>query len=90
MFCLVTLHLNTFEFFFLFLLLPIYCIITAKEIVLKKSSFITVIATADNGVMEYDGGDFKMNRGDKYFIPAQTKITLKNAEALICYPPKNK
>ena len=40
--------------------------------------------------MEYDGGDFKMNRGDKYFIPAQTKITLKNAEALICYPPKNK
>ncbi len=64
--------------------------IKAKEIVLKKSSFITVIATADNGVMEYDGGDFKMNRGDKYFIPAQTKITLKNAEALICYPPKNK
>ena len=64
--------------------------ITAKEITLKKSSFITIIATADNGVMEYDGGDFKMNRGDKYFIPAQTKITLKNAEALICYPPKNK
>lgn len=64
--------------------------ITAKEINLKKSSFITVIATADNGIMEYDGGDFKMNRGDKYFIPAQTKITLKNAEALICYPPKNK
>jgi len=62
--------------------------IKAKEIILKKSSFITVIATADNGVMEYDGGAFEMNRGDKFFIPAESKITLKNAEVLICYPPK--
>lgn len=31
MFCLVSLHLNTFELFFQFLRLPIYCIITDGE-----------------------------------------------------------
>lgn len=62
--------------------------VKTKELNLKKSSFVTVISTKSEGEMLYDGGSFSLSRGDKFFIPCNTEITLKNAEVIICYPPK--
>lgn len=62
--------------------------IETDEITIQKPHFVTIIATKSGGVMSCDGYESKMNRGDKFFVPANTKITLKNVKALICYPPK--
>ena len=51
-------------------------------------SFVTVIITEDGGTMSYSGGSVALSRSDKYFIPANTEITLESASALVCYPPK--
>lgn len=55
---------------------------------IKKPHFVTLIATKSGGSMKYEGGEFVLNRGDKFFIPANTEVTIKIAEGLICYPPR--
>lgn len=53
-----------------------------------RPHFFTVISTKSGGELVYSVGEYKLSRGDKFFIPANVEITLKNAEALICYPPE--
>ncbi len=62
--------------------------VCAESITIKESSFITVIVTKNSGKMLFDGGEFILSQGDKFFIPAGCEITLENTEALICYPPE--
>ena len=62
--------------------------IKCDNLSLKKEHFVTVIATKDGGIMKCDEEEFQLKRGDKFFVPASTEMTLINAEALICYPPK--
>lgn len=62
--------------------------IKCKELNIKKTHFVTVIATKSGGVIQYNGEKTLLNRGDKFFIPANTEITLVNAEVIVCYPPK--
>lgn len=62
--------------------------ITADEITFKKPFFFTVVVTKSGGKLAFDGGEFDLKRGDKFFVPQNTAITLINAEALICYPPE--
>lgn len=54
----------------------------------KLKHFVTIVITADGGSLENDCGCFHLKRGEKYFVPAESHITLKDAEALICYPPE--
>ena len=62
--------------------------IKCDQINFKKPHFVTLIATKSGGSMKYEGGEFALNRGDKFFIPANTEVTIKIAEGLICYPPR--
>lgn len=62
--------------------------IKCNELTIEKPHFVTVIATKCGGSIKYDDGEIELNRGDKFFVPANTGVTLNNAEALICYPPK--
>lgn len=62
--------------------------IMCNKLAFKKPHFVTVIATKYGGSIKYNGGEFELNRGDKFFIPANIEVTLINAEALICYPPQ--
>ena len=55
--------------------------------VLQKESFITVISVQNGGSLAFGETEYPLCRGDKFFIPAGTEIVLKNAEALVCYPP---
>ena len=54
----------------------------------KTPEFVTVVITSEGGELEFNGKSEPVSRGDKYFIPAQTEILLKGAEALVCYPPQ--
>ena len=62
--------------------------IKCDSLTLKKEHFITVIATKKGGSIKCDGEKLAFNRGDKYFIPANTEITLVDSEVLVCYPPR--
>lgn len=55
---------------------------------LSFSSFVTIISDNNGGNLAYCDGCFKLSRGDKFFIPADTEITLKDANVIICYPPE--
>ncbi|MBQ8850266.1 MAG: mannose-6-phosphate isomerase [Clostridia bacterium] len=54
----------------------------------KEACFVTVIVTENGGSLLYSDGAWKLCRGDKFFVSADTEITLTNAHAVICYPPK--
>lgn len=62
--------------------------IKCDNLALKKEHFITIIATQNGGIMKCDKEEFHLNRGDKFFIPANTEITLVDSEVLVCYPPR--
>ena len=49
---------------------------------------ITVVVVEDGGMLEAGGQTAMLCRGDKFFIPANVRFDLKNAHALLCYPPK--
>ena len=51
-------------------------------------SFTTVVITKNGGSIISFGEAQAVKRGDKYFIPANCAVELKNIEALIIYPPK--
>jgi len=50
--------------------------------------FITLISMKTGGKLETEGFSTDLARGDKYFIPASMKFTVKDSEVLLCYPPK--
>lgn len=50
--------------------------------------FLTVVVTEDGGTLSYETNTLPLSRGEKYFIAADTEFTLKNATAVLCYPPK--
>ena len=54
---------------------------------LCSPSFLTVVVTEDGGTLSYDDITLPLSRGEKYFISAETAFTLKNATAVLCYPP---
>lgn len=56
----------------------------------KSPEFVTVIVTGGSGELECMGCVEKISHGDKYFIPANTEITLSGVSALVCYPPEIK
>ena len=54
----------------------------------KESCFFTAVITDDGGTLFSDEETHELKRGDKYFIPADTKVTFENAHALLSYPPQ--
>ena len=54
----------------------------------KESCFITVVVTENGGTLSYEGGIWNLCRGDKFFVSAETELTLENAYAVLCYPPE--
>ncbi len=62
--------------------------IKCNLLTIEKPHFVTLIATKSGGELKYQDEIFNLNRGDKFFIPANTQISLSNAEGIICYPPK--
>lgn len=52
--------------------------------------FLTVVAVEDGGVLTGGGDTFAIARGDKFFIPAETEFSLKDAKVILCYPPEAK
>lgn len=52
--------------------------------------FITVISLENRGKLLFSGGSYNLSKGDKFFIPAKTKFELKDANAILCYPPERK
>lgn len=51
--------------------------------------FLTVVVTEDGGTVSYENETHPLSRGEKYFICANTEFTLKDATAVLCYPPKH-
>ena len=59
------------------------------EYILNRDYFVCIVVTADGGTMEQGGTTIELKRGDKYFISALCEnVILKDAEVLICCPPK--
>ena len=54
----------------------------------QEPFFITVVVTEDGGTLSYENKGISLERGEKYFIAANTEFCLKNATAVLCYPPK--
>ena len=52
----------------------------------KPEYSVTVVVTADGGSLENGTERFALKRGEKYFVPARSDITLRDAEVLICCP----
>ena len=62
--------------------------ITCQKYTLNEDSFVTVIALS-SGNMIYKDEKTELCRGDKYFISANCDdVVFKDADILICYPPK--
>ena len=59
---------------------------SGESITLQESCFLTVVVTEDGGTLSYEKATFPLSRGEKYFISANTKFTLENATAVLCYP----
>lgn len=55
----------------------------------RLQHFITIVVTADGGVLKNGNTCFSLKQGEKYFVPAETEITLQDAEVLLCYPPEH-
>lgn len=53
-----------------------------------KPFFLTVVVTEDGGTLSYENSTLPLLRGEKYFIAANTTFTLRDATAVLCYPPK--
>ena len=53
----------------------------------KKPFFLTAVIIEDGGTLSYGNTIVPLERGEKYFIGADTAFTLKNATAVLCYPP---
>lgn len=53
-----------------------------------ENSFVTVAAVKDGGILYSDKESFDLAAGDRFFIKANVRFTVKDAEVLICYPPK--
>ena len=54
----------------------------------KSDSFVTLIVTENGGNMSYGGRTVSLLRGEKYFIPANSEVTLEGVFGLLSYPPK--
>lgn len=52
--------------------------------------FVTVSSLENRGELKFNEGNFTLAQGDKFFVPAKCKFELKNANAIICYPPERK
>lgn len=52
-------------------------------------SFVTIVVTK-GGKIKIGEGSFEVKQGDKIFVPYGCgTITVKSAEVILCYPPKN-
>lgn len=54
----------------------------------KEACFVTVVVLEDGGTLSYGENTQPLARGDKYFIAANTAFALKDAVAVLCYPPR--
>jgi mannose-6-phosphate isomerase len=54
----------------------------------KEPFFVTLVVTEDGGTLSYGNEVCSLKRGEKYFIGADTEFILKDATAVLCYPPK--
>lgn len=54
----------------------------------SESSFVTVVAINGGGILYSDKERYNLVAGDRFFIKANVRFTVKNANVLICYPPK--
>ena len=62
--------------------------IEGGEHTVQEPSFVTVVACEDGGTLSYGETTKPLARGEKYFIGANTAFTLKDAVAVLCYPPR--
>ena len=53
-----------------------------------SSDCITVVVVRDGGELTVGDEKTLLWRGDKFFVPANTPLTLEGAYALLCYPPQ--
>ena len=53
-----------------------------------EKCFTTVVVTENGGFLKGNGKEYSLKKGDRFFISANTRYDLVNANALICYPPK--
>lgn len=61
---------------------------SGEAFVLHEESYLTLISLETGGVLETKEDTHRLTRGDKFFVPAYTRISCKNAHILVCYPPK--
>lgn len=62
--------------------------IEAKEYKFKRSMFTTLIIM-ESGTMVVENKEYKLLKGEKYFISALCdEIILKNCKVVVCYPPQ--
>ena len=61
---------------------------SGEAFTLEEPHFLTVISLENGGELETEDGVITLSRGDKFFVPAHTALTCRNARLLICYPPK--
>ncbi len=54
----------------------------------QEKSFVTVVALDNGGTLKVNGDSYDLRRGDRFFVPAGSETELKDAKAVICYPPK--
>ena len=54
----------------------------------KEKCFVTVVVLEDGGTLSYNAHSVPLERGEKYFISANTEFMLTDATAVICYPPR--
>ncbi len=62
--------------------------IEGSEYQSKENHFVTVVVLEDGGTLCYDDCTISLEQGEKYFIGANTEFTLRDAVAILCYPPK--
>lgn len=55
---------------------------------IKKSHFLTVVVKKSGGTLECGEKKIELQRADRFFIPADTAFTLRDANVILCYPPK--
>ncbi len=59
------------------------------EHIINSPDCVTAVFLDDGGEIEYGNIRQSAERGDKFFIPANTKTIIRGAETLLCEPPKN-
>ena len=55
---------------------------------LREDRFVTLVVLEDGGHMDAGGKTYPFQRGEKYFIPAETEFNCTGCRVLVCYPPE--